>query len=39
MKKLKIKLKLSINEIGFKNTANIYSISDSSKFGGKIRMD
>ena len=26
----------SINEIGFKNTANIYSISDSSKFGGKI---
>ena len=26
----------SISEIGFKNTANIYSISDSSKFGGKI---
>ena len=26
----------SINEIGFNNTANIYSISDSSKFGGKI---
>ena len=26
----------SIGEIGFKNTANIYSISDSSKFGGKI---
>ena len=26
----------SIVEIGFKNTANIYSISDSSKFGGKI---
>ena len=26
----------SINEIGFNNTANIYSISESSKFGGKI---
>ena len=26
----------SINEIGFNNTANIYSMSDSSKFGGKI---
>ena len=26
----------SINEIGFKNTANIYSIADSSKFGGNI---
>ena len=26
----------SIAEIGFNNTANIYSISDSSKFGGKI---
>ena len=26
----------SINEIGFNNTANIYSLSDSSKFGGKI---
>jgi len=26
----------SINEIGFNNTANIYSFSDSSKFGGKI---
>ena len=26
----------SINEISFKNTANIYSISDSSKFGGSI---
>jgi peptidyl-prolyl cis-trans isomerase SurA len=26
----------SINEIGFNNTAHIYSISDSSKFGGKI---
>ena len=26
----------SIKEIGFKNTANIYSISDSAKFGGSI---
>ena len=26
----------SIEEIGFKNTANIYSISDSAKFGGSI---
>jgi len=26
----------SIKEIGFKNTANIYSISDSAKFGGDI---
>ena len=26
----------SIKEIGFENTANIYSITDSSKFGGKI---
>ena len=30
------KIKTSINEIGFENTANIYSISDTSKFGGKI---
>ena len=30
------KIKLSIDEIGFNNTANIYSISDSSKLGGKI---
>ncbi len=29
-------IKLSINEIGFDNTANIYSISESSKFGGKV---
>ena len=29
-------IKQSISEIGFKNTANIYSMSDSSKFGGKI---
>ena len=26
----------SIEEIGFENTANLYSISDSSKIGGKI---
>ena len=31
-----IKINKSINEIGFDNTANIYSISESSKFGGKI---
>jgi peptidyl-prolyl cis-trans isomerase SurA len=29
-------IKQSIKEIGFKNTANIYSISDSSKFGGDV---
>ena len=29
-------IKKSINELGFENTANIYSISPSSKFGGKI---
>tara|TARA_B100000035_G_C20978816_1_gene544463 strand:- start:288 stop:1223 length:936 start_codon:yes stop_codon:yes gene_type:complete len=29
-------IKLSINDIGFNNTANIYSISESSKFGGKV---
>ena len=27
---------MSINEIGFDNTATLYSISESSKFGGKI---
>ena len=26
----------SIKEIGFANTANIYSLSDTAKFGGKI---
>ena len=26
----------SIDEIGFSNTANIYSVSESSKFGGKV---
>ena len=30
------KVNSSIKEIGFNNTANIYSISDSAKFGGKI---
>ena len=30
------KIRSSINEIGFDNTANIYSISNTSKFGGKI---
>ena len=29
-------IKLSINDIGFKNTANIYSIAQSSKFGGNL---
>ncbi len=30
------KIVASINEIGFKNTANVYSVSDSARFGGKI---
>ena len=30
------KIKDSIDSIGFKNTANLYSISDSAKFGGNI---
>ena len=29
-------IKKSISELGFENTANIYSVSPSSKFGGKI---
>ena len=29
-------IKISIDKIGFENTANLYSISDSSKVGGKI---
>ncbi len=33
---LKREINESINTIGFENTANIYSISDSSKIGGKI---
>ena len=32
----KDRIEKSIDEIGFKNSANIYSISDSSKFGGEI---
>ena len=32
----KSKIDKSIKEIGFENTANIYSLSDSSKLGGKI---
>ena len=30
------KIKMSINEIGFNNTANIFSISESAKLGGKV---
>ena len=30
------KIVKSINEIGFKSTANLYSISDSAKFGGEL---
>jgi peptidyl-prolyl cis-trans isomerase SurA len=33
---LKNQINLSIKEIGFNNTANIYSISASSKLGGKV---
>ena len=29
-------IKSSIEEVGFKNTANLYSISESSKFGGNL---
>ncbi len=29
-------IQMSINEIGFNNTANIYSVSESSKLGGKL---
>ncbi len=36
LEELTNKIKASISEIGFDNTANIYSISDTSKFGGKI---
>ena len=31
-----IKIKKTIDEIGFGNAANLYSISESSKFAGKI---
>ena len=30
------KIYVSIKEVGFNNTANIFSISDSAQFGGKI---
>ena len=36
MDSINLKIKKSIQEIGFENTANIYSISGTSKFGGKI---
>lgn len=36
IKELKSQIEQSIKEIGFNNTANIYSISESSKLGGKI---
>jgi peptidyl-prolyl cis-trans isomerase SurA len=36
LKKKISRINESIKEIGFKNTANIYSISDSSKFGGEV---
>ncbi len=36
LESLSNQIKLSINEIGFNNTANIYSISNSSKLGGKL---
>ena len=36
MENLIDEIKLSINEIGFNNTANIYSVSESAKFGGKV---
>ena len=36
IKKLLEEIRLSIQEIGFNNTANIFSNSDSAKFGGKI---
>ena len=35
LEKLVTEIKKSIDEIGFSNTANIYSISQSAKFGGK----
>lgn len=36
IKKLYEEIIISIEEIGFDNTANIYSISETSKFGGKV---
>ena len=36
LEKIIKKINMSIDEIGFQNTANLYSISDSAKFGGRI---
>lgn len=36
LKSLKDKINNSINEIGFQNTASLYSIADTSKLGGKV---
>ena len=36
LNELTTKIKNSISEIGFGNTANIYSVSESAKFGGNI---
>jgi len=36
LEKLIDQIQMSINEIGFNNTANIYSISDSAKLGGNV---
>tara|TARA_B100000900_G_scaffold413862_1_gene438877 strand:- start:102 stop:1031 length:930 start_codon:yes stop_codon:yes gene_type:complete len=36
LENLKNQIKISIKEIGFNNTANIYSESESSNFGGKV---
>ena len=36
LENLILKIKKSIDEKGFNNTANIYSLSESAKFGGKI---
>ena len=36
LENLKNEINLSIKEIGFNNTANIYSISETSKIGGKL---
>ncbi len=36
LKELIDQINLSIKEVGFNNTANIFSISESAKFGGKI---
>lgn len=36
LKDLVNQIKISIEDIGFNNTANVFSISESSKFGGKL---